>query len=156
MVGNSFELDLGHRAPLAGTLGVERAQLRASGARRTLEVSLGQECEVLVGLAEAAWVGVYAVEQSGSLIVLSPGSIRHAAGDRIETGGLIMDSGDASLDVFAVFDLRGPLPAPPPGADAAWLAALLEPADTDGERAGRSVLWTTLEVTTTKPDGSSG
>lgn len=154
VVGNTVELDLGHRAPLGGALGGGRPRFQASSAHRTLEVSPGQKYEVLVGFVEAAWAGVYAIEQSGSLSVLSPGSIQHAAGDRIDVGGLVMDAGDTPLDVLVVFDPRGPLPAPPRGADATWLAALLEPADADAAHAGRSVLWTTLEVTAAEPDGS--
>lgn len=147
VVGNSVEIDLGQWAPLEGILGADRARFRSSGARRTLEVSPGRAYEVLVGFAEAAWAGVYAVGRDGSLTVLSPGSIRHVAGDRVEVGGIIMDAGDAPLDMLVVFDPHGPLPAPPADADATWLATLLESAAAAVEHAGRSVLWTTLQVT---------
>lgn len=107
MVGHSFEFDLGHRAPPAGTLGGQRAEVRASGQRRKFKTSPGETRDVLVNLAEATWFGVYAVERGGALIVLAPGSIRHAAGDRIEAGGVVLDTDDVSLDVFAVFDPQG-------------------------------------------------
>lgn len=147
VVGNSVEIDLGQSAPLGGILGAARARFPRSGASRALEVSPGRAHEVLVGLAEAAWAGVYAVGQDGSLTVLSPGSIRHMAGERVEVGGIVMDAGDAPLDLVVVFDPHGPLPAPPADANATWLATLLESTAGSVEHAGRSVLWITLAVT---------
>jgi hypothetical protein len=151
VVGSSLELDVGHRVPLTGTLGAKRPARHPAGADETLEVSPGQECEVVVRIAEMTWFGAYAVEQNGSLLVMSSRLARHPAGDLVEAGGIVMDMEDDPVDVFVVFDPRGPLPTPPRGADGAWLAALLE--ESGGEHAGRSVLRVTLKVAATESDG---
>jgi hypothetical protein len=102
------------RGTLGGILGADRARYPTSSARRTIEVLPGRPYEVVVGFDEA-WAGGYAVGQDGSLTVLSPGSIQHVAGDRVEVGSIVMDADDTLLDVVVVFDPHGPLPAPPLG-----------------------------------------
>lgn len=139
-IGNMLQLDLGHAAPVFGTLGSEAAspvQLDTGG---TVVVRPGIDVEVLVTLASPAWCGAYAVDDGGGLLVLPSAPSRRAAGTTVELGGVRLEA-DETLDVFVVFDEVGPLPVPPDGADGTWMADVLTPASK-----GRSVITATLQA----------
>jgi hypothetical protein len=146
-LGDLLELDLGDSPSLAAVLGEEPGHLVQPRLGGTVAVRPGSTVDLLVTPASHAWCGAYAVDSDDRLLVLAAAPAAHVAGMPFEIGTVALDAGDA-LDVFVVFDKDGPLPAPPEGADANWLADLLTAASES-----RAVFAATLVAESTGPGG---
>lgn len=142
-----FELDLGDSASLASMLGSESERLVLPSQGGTIAVRPGIAVDLLVTPASRVWCGAYAVDGDGRLLVLSAAPSVHLPGTTFELGAVALDAGE-TLDVFVVFDNEGPLPAPPEGADASWLADVLTPVSKS-----RAVISTALVAESAGPGG---